>query len=59
MGKRFRAGKTLGKFYRMFAVIFVIDGDSRVSDFKRRGERKQDDLNQHRQNQDRARLRFA
>lgn len=59
MGKRFRAGKALGKFYRMFAVIFVVDSDSRVSDFKRRGEWKQDDLNQHRQNQDRARLWFA
>ncbi len=59
MGKGAGAGKTLSKFYRVFAVIFIVDGDGGVSHFQRGGEREQDHLNQHGQNQNRAGLRFA
>ena len=59
MGEGLSPGETLGQFYRVTAIVFVVDGDGRVGHFQRCGEGKQQHLNQNRHNQNGARLRFA
>ncbi|MNP51166.1 hypothetical protein D3C76_1454660 [compost metagenome] len=59
VGKGFGAGEALGQLHRMFAVIFVIDGDGGVGHLQGGRPREQQHLDQHRQNQNRPGLRFA
>jgi hypothetical protein len=38
VGKGFGAGKALGQLHRVFAVVFVVDGDGGVGHLQRRGK---------------------
>ena len=59
MGKRFCTGKALRQLDGMFTVVFVVNGDGGVGHLKRRGKGEQQNLDQHRQNQNGAGLRLA
>jgi hypothetical protein len=38
MGKGFGPGKALGQLHRVFAAVFVVDGDGGVGHLQRRGK---------------------